>query len=1229
MDEMLGTHHHAVVDLLLDRLDTVQAGERAARVVVLEGASGVGKTRIIQEFYARLAARQTAPAYWPPLAPHDPTDEPSPAPDKPLRTSLLRPSTNPATRGHRADPLPDRKLLGPPVEGFVWPAGSTPDFLWWAVSCDQLQSGAAVDATLQYEEAMRAHLVPLALARAQQDGAWRNASRAVRENIATELRELASEGVMEAAGRALEAIGAPVPGLGWLVSKTAQSFTWARTRRQQQTLQRTGGLLADATTDQPDRLAVLDEALRQVLAPGLPAVVAVEDLHLMDTHLGDLLDRLAAHRPDTPVLVVATAWPEGRERPAYDAWLSRAGTGVEVVGVDGLATADMVTLVRREAPATDDATAARLARRFDNPLALRIVLSLDRFRRRIDETGALRLDDDDLAHFPRTLEQAYRARWAELPDDVRAALLLAAASMGRDPSNGEPHNSFIADVVVGGAVAAGLASHDDGAALAVALDEGVTPLAWLTRQDAGLAFREGLLIETALADLEDHLAPGDVTAFRDAVGQRLCDWVDHERGPSALLAPAGLPLLTASWLHHLALADGSLTSSSHPASSNHTSTSHPASSSHTSTNQASVAAARLALARARAAGFRFDDAVALLTDHAVLEALDVPPADALILRGVVATWHAEIGDLDHAIAEGEAVLPALTATLGPDHPSTLIAQANLAHHIGLTGATAQAGHRYEGLIVASTRALGPDAEPTLVARAQHAHYLAASGDVAAARDALEVLLTDRLRVSGPDHEHTLGARHQLANMRGRLGDVAGALRETRALLADRTRVDGPDHPATLQCRLAVSGLLGELGDLTQALAEGRSVLADLTRVHGPVHPLVFNARHQLAHHLGQTGDYEGAVTAFEHLLADCSDALGPEHPDTLLARSQWAAFLGYAGRTSEALEEYRSLLPVRARVSGEDAPETLTVRHQIASHLAELGGAEEALRAARSLQPDFERVFGATHPAALHGRHQIAYYLSLLGRDDEARDAVDSLLVDRARVLGPDHPDTLLTRHQVAALLTRAGHASEAVTAHEALLADLERVLGPDHPMTLTTRFELGAALAADGQEARSLTLGREVAAARARVLGPAHPETLLTREYVASFAAQIGAHDDAAAEYRALLTAQEGLWGADDEHTRATRASLAGVLGSLKRYADAHEEFERLHASESRTLPEDHPGAVRTVALLGFYRALAGDGSGGLAVLQDALPTALRVLGEDSDWVTDIRTWIAALESR
>ena len=30
------------------------------------------------------------------------------------------------------------------------------------------------------------------------------------------------------------------------------------------------------------------------------------------------------------------------------------------------------------------------------------------------------------------------------------ALLLAAASMGRDPSSGEPHNSFIADVVVSG-----------------------------------------------------------------------------------------------------------------------------------------------------------------------------------------------------------------------------------------------------------------------------------------------------------------------------------------------------------------------------------------------------------------------------------------------------------------------------------------------------------------------------------------------------------------------------------------------------------------------------------------------------------------------------------------------------------------------------------------------------------------------------------------------------------
>ena len=59
----VGDSRHRVVDGLVDILDEMNStGE--PRWVSLEAPSGWGKTRVVQEFYARLAARQSN-HYWP------------------------------------------------------------------------------------------------------------------------------------------------------------------------------------------------------------------------------------------------------------------------------------------------------------------------------------------------------------------------------------------------------------------------------------------------------------------------------------------------------------------------------------------------------------------------------------------------------------------------------------------------------------------------------------------------------------------------------------------------------------------------------------------------------------------------------------------------------------------------------------------------------------------------------------------------------------------------------------------------------------------------------------------------------------------------------------------------------------------------------------------------------------------------------------------------------------
>ena len=52
------------VDALAQAFATVEDGG-GSRLVVLSAPTGFGKTKIVQEFYARLAKTQPMPTYWP------------------------------------------------------------------------------------------------------------------------------------------------------------------------------------------------------------------------------------------------------------------------------------------------------------------------------------------------------------------------------------------------------------------------------------------------------------------------------------------------------------------------------------------------------------------------------------------------------------------------------------------------------------------------------------------------------------------------------------------------------------------------------------------------------------------------------------------------------------------------------------------------------------------------------------------------------------------------------------------------------------------------------------------------------------------------------------------------------------------------------------------------------------------------------------------------------------
>ena len=300
-------------------------------------------------------------------------------------------------------------------------------------------------------------------------------------------------------------------------------------------------------------------------------------------------------------------------------------------------------------------------------------------------------------------------------------------------------------------------------------------------------------------------------------------------------------------------------------------------------------------------------ACALLLPHAEVAL----PAGSPGMRRI-ASFLGNSGNYAAARAVYQQIVSANELLLGPEHPDTLTARANLALWTGKAGDAAGARDGYAALLPVRERVLGPEHRYTLMVRANLAYYTGEAGDAATARDELAALLPVRERVLGPEHPDTLVTRANLAIWTGRAGDAAGARDQYAALLPVRERVLGPEHPDTLAARANLALWTGEAGNAATARDQYAALLPVRERVLGPEHPHTLAVRANLARWTGEAGDAAAARDGYAALLPVRERVLGLEHPRTLADRANlayWASQagdgdnLGRAGRTP-SLSEY-------------------------------------------------------------------------------------------------------------------------------------------------------------------------------------------------------------------------------------------------------------------------------------------------------------------------------------
>jgi hypothetical protein len=819
-DPLTGMAHRQLVDLLLSKVGST--GHNPT-FIVIEGPSGVGKSRVVREVYSSLVQRQHEPRYWPGLA----------------------------VAEH--DVLATRKNMGPPRESFHWKPGALPDFLWWDISCDQLPGGDPLAVVRQFAPFLQQHLLPMALALAATRGLPSTVAGEVRDSLQRLLREGAGEVGMGALQLALGALDVAVPGLGWFVNRVGDGSRWLLDRRDADR-----SLRADTWIESPGGSFGIDIAnqILQMTGGLLPGVIVIEDIHLMGPDLVELLR--AIEQADTGLLVIATAWPEGRSRSVYADWL-RSTEAVGLVRIEPLSAPsshELAHFVTRRAPGTSPSEAIEIAGLWSNPYALLLLLSLDRVKARILANGGRLRLDDELKRVPRRVEDLYRSRLEELPEQVRSALAIAAGCMP------EAANSlvgrFIADVVSRAAVRSRLFRGGPSAEAHIVecLRDAQVAYCWCLEPEPGTAaFREVPLQHAALEYLTDELISSDDSIrLRSCVVEVLREYVDSRRGDGYSL-PIDDPVMVAacSWL--LKSLD-----------------------SRTDLDAAGLAAA-ICRARSLASVHHYTEATDFAAGMGLVgRAFDLAHPDLLALLGELGWWLAWAGRFDDSIDLLERLLKTVSASLGSGHPVVLALRARRAYISGMAAHIDEAISAFAELdSEVSTRTDVP-ARLRFHIRRQRARWLGTKGDYASAGAVLEPLAVSMMHEFGELDRDVLLADSNLAYFAAQANPELGAVLEEALLryssLIRRRGISlGPQDPDTLDARRNYACLLAKRDPATSLIELGQ-LLTDSLNVLERNSRHVLTTRLDLAVVASRCGEVRIATDAMGELLDIAEGAPG-------------------------------------------------------------------------------------------------------------------------------------------------------------------------------------------------------------------------------------------------------------------------------------------------------------------------------------------------------------------
>ena len=953
MSQFVGASRVGLVDGLVDLFTDVRdSGE--SRWVSLEAPSGWGKTRVGREFYARLAAGQSSPRYWPDVI---------------------------------ADP--NRKAVVPKGKR---PPGSLPEFLWWGVSCSD-RNGVAAEALRSDLGQLKEH-APLVDVVCKHG---RDLKEKVIQGFLKTRAALVSTGAKTLAGNF-------VPGVGLAVFFARIAVGAAREHRQDRVL------MGEESEIGAGGRELVEQVIDELCVLGnnrFPIVLFIEDVHLADTALLEVIEGLL--RRGSHILVITTTWPgkiddigalagldsDLGERALRVGYLGPAGPPFpDGAGLMELDVDDCAQIVCANFPQADPTSVELLVNRYRNPWALELVCNMPKYRHKFGERGDLHIDPEEIAALPSGTKELYKKYWEHLPERLRLRYAVAAAITPEaiNPQKGQGHRTWSDPVLDEVIDSIDLPNSAD---LAGAVGAARDAYGWVAHVDEFLrrwaeTDQHHIATNDGNDKLNEHLSNARQQILSATARVMVRDRVLRTHDARSIIAlhaegfiadPAPVTAAIAVVLADIGHDETLITQRQHlynlylelyeraPNSVD---------------NESDLQTRLNGINSIRSSGQ--PDLAARQYRDLITHTKDTFGADhfrTLKTLNNLALALQEAGRVEEAIGIYERVLADRTRVLGGDHPDTLTTLNNLAWARQAAGRVEEAIGIYERVLADRTRVLGSDHPHTLTTLNNLAWALQAAGRLEEAVTLFDRVFADQTRVLGSDHPHTLTTCNNLALALQEAGRLEEAVTLFHRVFVDQTRVLGSDHPHTLTTCNNLALALQAAGRLEEAVTLFDRVFVDQTRVLGSDHPHTLTTRNNLALALQEAGRLEEAVAIYEEVLASSVRVLGSDHPHTLTTRNNLALALQEAGRLEEAVAIYGEVLASSVRVLGSDHPHTLTTRNNLAWALQEAGRLEEAIPLLEQVLSDWTRVLGSDHPHTLTTRNNLASALQATGRAED------------------------------------------------------------------------------------------------------------------------------------------------------------------------------------------------------------------------------------------------------